>query len=162
MKNIIAAALFVWCSGAMAGDLPDLGEPSPGRYELSKGQIAAETAFVALMYVDYRQTMDIRGWCDRNTSWRNGNQTGLVIHHPDGTVTAGNGSHCDAHEGNPLLGEHPSDARIRNYFVGATLAHVAIAKVLPTEYRPYWLGAGIIMELAQVIKNKQVGLSASF
>jgi hypothetical protein len=47
MKNTIAAVLFVWCSSTIASDLPDLGEPSPGRYELSKGQIAAETAFVA-------------------------------------------------------------------------------------------------------------------
>jgi hypothetical protein len=68
VKNIITAALFVWCSSAMAGDLPDLGEPSPGRYEWSKGQIAAETAFVALMYVDYQQTMDISGGCDGNAN----------------------------------------------------------------------------------------------
>jgi hypothetical protein len=157
MKNTIAAVLFVWCSSAIAGDLPDLGEPSPGRYELSKGQIAAETAFVALMYVDYRQTMDIRGWCDRNNVG-----AGKATYHADGTVTWENGASCDAYEGNPLLGEHPSDARIRNYFVGATLAHVAIAKALPTEYRPYWQGAGILLQLVTVIKNKQIGMSANF
>jgi hypothetical protein len=157
MKNTIAAVLFVWCSGTIASDLPDLGEPSPGRYELSKGQIAAETAFVGLMLIDYRQTMDIRGWCDRNNVG-----AGTATYHADGTVTWENGASCEAYEGNPLLGEHPSDARIGNYFVGATLAHVAIAKALPTEYRPYWQGAGILLQLVTVIKNKQIGLSVNF
>jgi hypothetical protein len=157
MKNTIAAVLFVWCSSAIAGDLPDLGEPSPGRYELSKGQIAAETAFVGLMLIDYRQTMDIRGWCERNNPG-----AGRAIRHPDGSVTFTNGTKCKASESNPLLGDMPSDSRIRNYFIGATLAHVAIAKALPTEYRPYWQGAGILLQLVTVIKNKQIGLSVNF
>lgn len=160
MKNIIAAVLFSWCCNALAGDLPDLGEPSLGRYELSNGQIAAETAFVGLMLVDYRQTMDINGWCDRNTGWQK--DAGFVLRQPDGSYTSTSDKRCDVAETNPLLGEHPSDVRIRNYFVGVGLAHVVIAKALPTEYRPYWIGAGIAVQLYTVLKNRKLGLSVNF
>lgn len=39
MKHTIARVLFLFGApaSAMSGDLPDPGEPSPGRYELSKG-----------------------------------------------------------------------------------------------------------------------------
>lgn len=162
MRTIIAAALLAWCCNAMAGDLPDLGEPAPlGRYELTKGQIAAETGYMALLYVDYRQTMDIRGWCGRNAGWNDSGNPN-VTYHEDGLVTAENGAWCHRYETNPLLGRHPSDVRIRNYFALSAVTHLAVAKALPSEYRPYWQGAGIIWQLAYVIRNRRIGLSTNF
>lgn len=153
MRKILI--LLAFCANAMAGDLPDLGEPTLGRYELSKGQIVAETGFVALMYVDYRQTMDIKSFCSRRQALAIGSGAGSG-------GAAANDETCGLHETNPFLGRHPSDAKIRNYFAGATLAHVAIAKALPTEYRPYWQGAGILVQVVTVIKNRRMGLSVNF
>jgi hypothetical protein len=53
------------------------------------------------MYADYRQTMDIRGWRDRNNVG-----AGKATYHADGTVTWENGASCEAYEGNPLLGDN--------------------------------------------------------
>jgi hypothetical protein len=155
MKTIIALILVAFGSNSFAGDLPDVDEPTLGRYDLTRAQVAAETAFVALMYIDYRQTLDIRDFCKRRFP-------GVGTVNADGSVTDGTTVYCSVHETNPGLGKHPSEARIRNYFAGVTIAHIAIAKTLPTEYRPFWQGAGIIMQLSQVIKNKKFGLSVNF
>jgi hypothetical protein len=149
MKTILI--LLAFCTSAFAGDLPDMGEPDHSRYKLSTGQTVAESAFVGLMYTDYRQTKDIKGWCVRHNA-------GQGVHHADGTVTW-DGGYCDVHETNALLGKNPSDARIRNYFIGGTALHAGIAKALPNEWRPWWIGGGIVLQLHQVIKNKQFGLS---
>jgi hypothetical protein len=53
MRRVITLLLAVFCSNSFSDDLPDLGGPAPSRYELSKGQIAAEAAFVAQMVIDY-------------------------------------------------------------------------------------------------------------
>jgi hypothetical protein len=153
MKKLLIALLLLPLL-ARAGDLPDLGQPAFGRYELSPGQLAAETAYLALWYVDYRQTMDIKNYCLRQHP---GGTRG-----PNGIVTYPNGDFCVPYESNLLLGSHPSDAKIRNYFLGLGIAHVAVTKVLPTEYRPYWLGAGIAVQLYTVIKNKRMGLTVNF
>lgn len=154
MRTIITLIFAVFCTNAMAGDLPDLGEPTLGRYELTKGQIAAETAYMALWYVDYRQTKDIKNYCMRQHP---GGTPG-----PNGVVTYANGDFCVPYESNLFLGSHPSDAKIRNYFIGVGLAQFAITKALPSDYRPYWIGAGIAVQLYTVIKNRQLGLQFSF
>lgn len=163
MKTIIVLIVFVFCYGAFkayAEDLPELGEPKQERFELTKGQIAAETAFLALMYTDYRQTLGIKDRCARNPTWAN--KDGTVTRQPDGSYTDGKGGYCRAAEANPLLGKHPSDQRITNYFLGASLAHVLITKALPNEYRPYWLGTSILLQLIVVGKNRQIGGSFNF
>lgn len=162
MKNIIAAALVALCCNVLAGDLPDLGEPSLGRYELSEGQAIAETAFVGLMYIDYRQTMDIITWCDRDQAWLTASDGSIITRQPDGRLVSSNGASCHRYEPNPLLGPNPSPVKVRNYFIGMTLAHVAIAKALPNEYRPYWIGGWIAIQLYTVVRNKQLGLSVNF
>lgn len=91
-----------------------------------------ELAFVGVLTLDYAQTRDIK-----NHDW--------------------------AYEKNPLLGKHPSDTRIRNYFVGAAAAHYLIAKELPAGWpRKSWQYGWIALEVAQVVKNKRLGLHFQF
>lgn len=154
MKTIITLIFAVFCANAAASDLPDMGEPALGRYELTKGQALAETAYMALWYVDYRQTMDIKNYCKRLHPNRTADANGIIWFD--------NGGYCEPYESNLLLGPHPSDSRIRNYFLGFGLAQFAITKALPSEYRPYWIGAGIAVQLFTVIKNRQLGLHFTF
>lgn len=154
MKTIITLILVALCSNSIANDLPDMGEPT-SRYDLTKGQLVAETAFAGLMLIDYRQTLDIKGFCRRRFP-------NVGTENADGSVTDGNKVYCNVYETNPGLGKNPSDTKVTLYFGGLTLAHVAIAKALPNEWRPAWIGAGILMQLHQVIKNKKFGLSVNF
>lgn len=71
-------------------------------------------------------------------------------------------NHRDLEEKNPLLGKHPGDAKVRNYFIGAALTHAAVTYMLPTEYRKWWLDGTIVLELAVVGNNKRIGLSSKF
>lgn len=154
MKTIVALIFAVFCATAMAGELPDLGEPT-SRYDLTKGQVLAESAFAGLMFLDYRQTLDIKGFCRRRFP-------NVGTANPDGSVTDGNTVYCSVHETNPGLGKNPSDTKVTLYFGGLTLVHAGVAKVLPNEWRPWWIGGGIALQLLQVIKNKKFGLSTNF
>lgn len=71
-------------------------------------------------------------------------------------------NHQGLHETNVLMGRHPSDVRVRNYFVAASLAHTAIAYNLPKEWRPAFQYATIALEVAVIIKNKRMGLRYEF
>lgn len=71
-------------------------------------------------------------------------------------------SHRDLHETNPLLGEHPSDSRIKNYFVGAGLVHTGLAVILPQPYRGYLQAGTIALEVSVIGNNKRLGLHMRF
>ena len=45
-------------------------------------------------------------------------------------------NHPDRYETNRLLGPHPSDVRIRNYFLTAAVVHPVVTHLLPEQYRP--------------------------
>jgi hypothetical protein len=71
-------------------------------------------------------------------------------------------NHEWAYERNVLMGRCPSDNRIRNYFVGMSLAGLAITYALPSEYRKYAITAGLVLEISATQKNKRLGLRGSF
>lgn len=71
-------------------------------------------------------------------------------------------NHPGMYETNPILGQHPSDARIRNYFLLAGLGHYAVTKALPSEYRPYWQYGWIALEVLTILHNQQIGLKVNF
>ena len=68
-------------------------------------------------------------------------QTGQIADHPG------------MHENNPVLGEHPSNAQVRNYFLAAGVAHVGIALALPPKPRAWFQGVSIGVEAFQVDAN---------
>jgi hypothetical protein len=71
-------------------------------------------------------------------------------------------NHPELHESNPLLGRHPSDVKIVAYFIGAGFAHNAITKQLPTEYRAAWQYGWAALEVATIIRNRQLNLRFNF
>lgn len=72
-------------------------------------------------------------------------------------------NHGWAHEQNTLLGPHPSDVRIRNYFVGVGVAHYTVSRALPSGWpRRSWQAGWLALEVVQVIKNKKAGFKFKF
>ncbi len=71
-------------------------------------------------------------------------------------------NHDWAYETNPLLGKHPSDNRIRNYFVGSAIIHTAVMYHLPPEWRKKAQYATIALQVAVIIRNKRMGLHFQF
>ena len=65
-------------------------------------------------------------------------------------------------EYNPILGEYPSRQDVDRYFAAAILGTAAIAYLLPSEYRKYFLGGVIVLEVATVLHNHSVGLRVNF
>jgi hypothetical protein len=100
-----------------------------------------EAAFDAELVVDYAQTRSIHNFC-------------LDKH--DGRVG------CTVHETNGLLGQDPSEARIRNYFLTAAATHALITYVLPEEYKKPWQIGTIVFEGVIIGRNKHLGLKLKF
>jgi len=70
--------------------------------------------------------------------------------------------HLDLAEANPILGKHPSNAKINVYFGTIMAAQYLIAQALPAEYRHAWQYAGIGFEFAIVQNNYRLGIRADF
>jgi hypothetical protein len=128
--------------------LAHAGEP------LSKKDWALEGAFIAALLLDYGQTKDIKNY----QTCSGGDSIFVLPGHTPKPVSCSS----DYYETNPLLGSNPSDARIRNYFLAAGLAHIGITYLLPKEYRPYWQWGTLILELGYVAHNHQIGLKVDF
>jgi lipid II:glycine glycyltransferase (peptidoglycan interpeptide bridge formation enzyme) len=71
-------------------------------------------------------------------------------------------NHPELHEQNPILGNHPSDTKVIAYFAAAGYAHYSITKALPTEYRATWQYGWAALELATIIRNRQLNLRFNF
>ena len=71
-------------------------------------------------------------------------------------------NHPGYYEMNPLMGKHPSDARLRNYSIAAIAGHVAITQLLPDQYRPAWQWGTIGVEAGYVLHNRSIGLKIAF
>ena len=77
-------------------------------------------------------------------------QTLQIKHHPDMVET------------NPLMGEHPSDKRIRSHFATCAVLHVLAVDLLPSKYRGMFQMLGIGFESAVVYHNNTIGLNVRF
>lgn len=81
-----------------------------------------------------------------------------ALHLADYGQTGDIANHPGIRELNPLLGPHPSRARIRNYFAATLLAHWAVTYALPAEHRRKWQAATITLEAVVVSRNAYLGL----
>jgi len=70
--------------------------------------------------------------------------------------------HPNMEEINPILGKHPSNAKINVYFAASMAAQYLIAQALSDEYRHAWQYAGIGFEFAIVQNNYKLGIRADF
>lgn len=72
-------------------------------------------------------------------------------------------NHPMRYETNRILGDNPSDARIRNYFIGAAVGHVLVAHALPNGMLRTAFQAGTVaVEMSVIGHNKRMGLRIKF
>jgi hypothetical protein len=65
-------------------------------------------------------------------------------------------------ERNPMMGEHPSSAKVDRYFTAASLLTAGVALVLPATQRRLFLGSVIVVETSVVFSNHQIGVKFDF
>jgi len=63
---------------------------------------------------------------------------------------------------NPVLGTTPSTKRVDAYFMGAMLGTVAVAHLLPRDYRRLFLSGTLTVELAAIENNRSIGVKVEF
>ena len=71
-------------------------------------------------------------------------------------------NHPELKEMNPILGEHPSDGRIKTHFAVSSLIHVLMVHYLPASWRPAFQYLGIGWEAALAGNNYRLGLRTDF
>lgn len=99
-------------------------------------------------------------WTERDSLLQMATTTVLFL---DYAQTRDIKNHDWAYEKNPLMGRHPSDVRVRNYFIGAAVGHFAVALALPAGWkRTSWQAGWIALEVVQVIRNKKAGFKFSY
>jgi len=100
--------------------------------EWSDTDIKREAAYLALHITDYAQTRTIAINPDR------------------------------LYEQNNILGLHPSVGQVERYFLLTGIAHVAVAHLLPADWRRDFQMFTIGIEFGAVSHNFSVGISATF
>lgn len=65
----------------------------------------------------------------------------------------------DHFEYNPIFGEHPSPAAVRNAFLIGAVVKIIVAELLPSRYRKIWLGGLTVTSGFMVAMNHQHGIS---
>jgi hypothetical protein len=65
-------------------------------------------------------------------------------------------------ERNPIMGEHPSTAKVDQYFALASLLTVGLTYVLPRRERRLFLTGVLVVETSAVVSNYQIGIKAEF
>ena len=66
------------------------------------------------------------------------------------------------YEYNQLLGEHPSVARVNNYFIGVGIAGYLLADYLSSDNRKLFLGTFAVIELGVTSHNRYLGIKVAF
>ena len=65
-------------------------------------------------------------------------------------------------ETNPMLGATPSVGKVDTYFIGAMVGTVALAHVLPSDWRQLFLTGTLAVELGAVSQNRSIGIKMAF
>jgi hypothetical protein len=70
--------------------------------------------------------------------------------------------HPEYREINPLLHKHPSHAEAISACIIGAGVHALVSAALPTKYRAWWQGTTIIIEGANITRNKAIGIGLNF
>lgn len=62
-------------------------------------------------------------------------------------------------EGNRVLGPHPTQSTINQYFLAASVGHLLVSVALPPGYRNYWQVATLSVSCYWVRHNQAIGIS---
>jgi hypothetical protein len=65
-------------------------------------------------------------------------------------------------ERNPMMGDHPSTARVDQYFALASLLMVGATYILPRSERRVFLSGVIVVETSAVVSNYRIGVKVDF
>ena len=65
-------------------------------------------------------------------------------------------------ETNPMLGATPSVGKVDTYFIGAMVGTVALAHILPSDWRQLLLTGTLAVELGAVSQNRSIGIKMAF
>jgi hypothetical protein len=65
-------------------------------------------------------------------------------------------------ERNPVMGEHPSTAKVDQYFAIASLLMAGVTYILPRSERRLFLSGVIVVETSAVVNNYQIGIKLDF
>ena len=65
-------------------------------------------------------------------------------------------------ETNPVLGSTPSVGKVDTYFVGAMVGTVALAHLLPSDWRQLFLTGTLAVELGAISQNRSIGIKMAF
>lgn len=71
-------------------------------------------------------------------------------------------NHPGMYETNPILGKHPSDVKVRNYFIASGVVTLGAVYLLPKDYRKYLIGGVLVLEVGVIGHNKYIGLRTNF
>jgi len=86
----------------------------------------------------------------------------LALHVVDWGQTLYISDNPEYHDHCPALGKHPSRAKVNLWFASTAILHPVVTYMLPKEYRPYWQGGTIAMEVACTLNNRKCGIRVSF
>ena len=121
----------------------------------SKRDLALEATYQVLNFIDWRQTRTIAKSpryfrrAPRVVDWKQ--KKYIIIKRPD-----------SYREINPLLGRHPSTAKVNALFIVNTVLHPMITHYLPKKYRVWWQGLSITVNGAFVAHNFSIGIKMDF
>ena len=108
----------------------------------TKADTGFETAWQVLNFIDWRQTSNIHNtFSVANTDPLTGHQTFAVYG-----------------EGNRVLGKHPKQSTINQYFATTALLHYTVSRTLPKGGRHVWQAATICYTLTVVRDNVSIGV----
>lgn len=70
--------------------------------------------------------------------------------------------HQQFYEINPILGMHPSMAKVNTYFAGALIGGTILTFALPEKDRKWFLGGVTVLELGVTAHNANIGIRVNF
>lgn len=85
-----------------------------------------------------------------------------AVYYTDYRQTIDIKNHPGMYETNFILGKHPSDVKIRNYFIASGVVTLGAVYLLPKHLRPYLIGGVLVLEVAVIGHNKRIGLRTNF
>jgi hypothetical protein len=66
------------------------------------------------------------------------------------------------YELNPFLPRHPTKDQVWGACIIGAGLHAIVSMALPKKYRTWWQGTTIVLEGANIVRNKSIGIGMSF
>lgn len=155
LRSGAAAAVFLFAVG-IGGGLTAASN-FQGCILCQVRRYARVLAFLPLFFAGYASAAD---------PWSHGDVTRETVYQVLAVVDWGQTLDIENHPGmsesNPILGRHPSRARINSYFLTAGILHAVAVHYLPAPWRPAFQAVSIGIEVDAVAHNARLGIGLAF